>query len=193
MVIILAGLLIAFQLMTDGIFWRPLNITNLVLQNSHISTSCRDVISCALRSCGFVGRVSDGVCWCNCGHDDGQSPNEPVDDSYRMSCSRRADRRMARFWVAYAGIPAFIVTLAGLLMFRGLTQVVLGGQSLAPFQLFSKMSTGYLPDLSEGSSLHFLTLILGMIITIVLVVGQWRTRNRRKIIYLKWNLQQLSW
>lgn len=50
-----------------------------------------------------------------------------------MSCSRRADRRMARFWVAYAGIPAFIVTLAGLLMFRGLTQVVLGGQSLAPF------------------------------------------------------------
>lgn len=45
---------------------------------------------------------------------------------------------------------------------------------------FPKMSTGYLPDLSEGSSLHFLTLILGMIITIVLVVGQWRTRNRRK-------------
>lgn len=37
------------------------------------------------------------------------------------------------FWVAYVGIPAFIVTLAGLLMFRGLTQVVLGGQSLAPF------------------------------------------------------------
>lgn len=36
MVIILAGLLIAFQLMTNGIFWRPLNITNLVLQNSHI-------------------------------------------------------------------------------------------------------------------------------------------------------------
>ena len=36
MVIILIGLLIAFQLMTDGIFWRPLNITNIVLQNSHI-------------------------------------------------------------------------------------------------------------------------------------------------------------
>lgn len=66
-------------------------------------------------------------------------------------------------------------------MFRGLTQVVLGGQSLAPFPaVFQKMSTGYLPDLSKGSSLHFLTLILGMIITIVLVVGQWRTRNRRK-------------
>ena len=36
MVSILIGLLIAFQLMTDGIFWRPLNITNIVLQNSHI-------------------------------------------------------------------------------------------------------------------------------------------------------------
>ena len=36
MVIILVALLIAFQLMTDGIFLRPLNITNIVLQNSHI-------------------------------------------------------------------------------------------------------------------------------------------------------------
>ena len=36
MIIILVVLLIAFQAMTDGIFWRPLNITNLVLQNSHI-------------------------------------------------------------------------------------------------------------------------------------------------------------
>ena len=50
------------------------------------------------------------------------------------------DRRMARLWVAYVGIPAFIVTLAGLLMFRGLTQVVLGGQSLAPFPEVSKKS-----------------------------------------------------
>ena len=84
------------------------------------------------------------------------------------------------YWVAYFGIPAFIVTLAGLLMFRGLTQVVLGGQSLAPFpEIFQKISTGYLPDLTDGS-VHLLTMILGVLIAAALVFGQWRTREKRK-------------
>ena len=91
------------------------------------------------------------------------------------------------YWVAYFGIPAFIVTLAGLLMFRGLTQVVLGGQSLSPFpEIFQKISTGYLPDLTDGS-VHLLTMILGVLIAAALVFGQWRTREKRKIIFSKWN------
>ena len=86
------------------------------------------------------------------------------------------------FWVAYVGIPAFIVTLAGLLMFRGLTQVVLGGQSLAPFpRIFQKISTGYLPDvLTTGSGLKMLTLILGLILTLILVWGQFNQRKKRQ-------------
>ncbi|HAZ0956764.1 TPA: sugar ABC transporter permease [Enterococcus faecium] len=202
MVIILAGLLIAFQLMTDGIFWRPLNITNLVLQNSHILVLAAGMLLVVLLGhvdlsvgsvMAFVGAIA-GMMMVN----RQMNPWMTV-----IACLAVGGLIGAwqGFWVAYAGIPAFIVTLAGLLMFRGLTQVVLGGQSLAPFPavfqkmstgylpdqslapfpaVFQKMSTGYLPDLSEGSSLHFLTLILGMIITIVLVVGQWRTRNRRK-------------
>ena len=84
------------------------------------------------------------------------------------------------FWVAYVGIPAFIVTLSGLLMFRGLTQVVLGGQSLAPFpKAFQQISTGYLPDIA-GGQIHLLSMILGVVITGILILGQWRTRERRK-------------
>ena len=182
MVIILAGLLIAFQLMTDGIFWRPLNITNLVLQNSHILVLAAGMLLVVLLGhvdlsvgsvMAFVGAIA-GMMMVN------RQMNPWVTVITCLAVGGLIGAWQG-FWVAYAGIPAFIVTLAGLLMFRGLTQVVLGGQSLAPFPaVFQKMSTGYLPDLSEGSSLHFLTLILGMIITIVLVVGQWRTRNRRK-------------
>lgn len=86
------------------------------------------------------------------------------------------------FWVAYVGIPAFIVTLAGLLMFRGLTQVVLGGQSLAPFpRAFQKISTGYLPEVFVSSSgMHFLTLILGAVLALGLVFFQWKAREKRK-------------
>lgn len=182
MVIILAGLLIAFQLMTDGIFWRPLNITNLVLQNSHILVLAAGMLLVVLLGhvdlsvgsvMAFVGAIA-GMMMVN------RQMNPWVTVIASLAVGGLIGAWQG-FWVAYAGIPAFIVTLAGLLMFRGLTQVVLGGQSLAPFPaVFQKMSTGYLPDLSEGSSLHFLTLILGMIITVVLVVGQWRTRNRRK-------------
>ncbi len=72
------------------------------------------------------------------------------------------------------------MTLSGLLMFRGLTQVVLGGQSLAPFpKAFQQISTGYLPDIA-GGQIHLLSMILGVVITGILILGQWRTRERRK-------------
>jgi putative multiple sugar transport system permease protein len=65
-------------------------------------------------------------------------------------------------------------------MFRGLTQVVLGGQSLAPFpKAFQQISTGYLPDIA-GGQIHLLSMILGVVITGILILGQWRTRERRK-------------
>ena len=67
-------------------------------------------------------------------------------------------------------------------MFRGLTQVVLGGQSLAPFpRAFQKISTGYLPEIMVSSSgMHFLTLVLGLVLAAGLVFFQWKAREKRK-------------
>ena len=181
MVIILIGLLIAFQLMTDGIFWRPLNITNIVLQNSHILVLAAGMLLVVLLGhvglsvgsvMAFVGAIS-GILMVNWN----MSPWLAVPICIAIGAIIGA---WQGYWVAYFGIPAFIVTLAGLLMFRGLTQVVLGGQSLSPFpEIFQKISTGYLPDLTDGS-VHLLTMILGVLIAAALVFGQWRTREKRK-------------
>lgn len=182
MVIILVALLIAFQLMTDGIFWRPLNITNLVLQNSHILVLSAGMLLVVLLGhvdlsvgsvMAFVGAIA-GVLMVN----NGMSPILAVPLCLLMGALIGA---WQGFWVAYVGIPAFIVTLSGLLMFRGLTQVVLGGQSLAPFpKIFQKISTGYLPDVVGGEHLHLLTMIMGVAIAAVLIISQWRARDRRK-------------
>ncbi|WP_430610967.1 multiple monosaccharide ABC transporter permease [Enterococcus sp. DIV0876] len=182
MIIILVFLLIAFQAMTDGIFWRPLNITNLVLQNSHILVLAAGMLLVVLLGhvdlsvgsvMAFVGAIA-GVLMVN----QGMSPWVAVPICLLMGALIGA---WQGFWVAYVGIPAFIVTLSGLLMFRGLTQVVLGGQSLAPFpSAFQKISTGYLPDIVGGEHIHLLSMILGVLITCVLIFGQWRTRERRK-------------
>lgn len=181
MIIILAVLLVAFQLMTDGIFWRPLNITNLVLQNSHILVLAAGMLLVVLLGhvdlsvgsvMAFVGAIA-GVLMVN----NGISPWLAVPLCLLMGAVIGA---WQGFWVAYVGIPAFIVTLSGLLMFRGLTQVVLGGQSLAPFpKAFQQISTGYLPDIA-GGQIHLLSMILGVVITAILILGQWRTRERRK-------------
>lgn len=181
MIIILAVLLVAFQLMTDGIFWRPLNITNLVLQNSHILVLAAGMLLVVLLGhvdlsvgsvMAFVGAIA-GVLMVN----NGISPWLAVPLCLLMGAVIGA---WQGFWVAYVGIPAFIVTLSGLLMFRGLTQVVLGGQSLAPFpKAFQQISTGYLPDIA-GGQIHLLSMILGVVITGILILGQWRTRERRK-------------
>lgn len=182
MIIILVVLLIAFQAMTDGIFWRPLNITNLVLQNSHILVLAAGMLLVVLLGhvdlsvgsvMAFVGAIA-GVLMVN----NGMNPWVAVPLCVLIGALIGA---WQGFWVAYVGIPAFIVTLSGLLMFRGLTQVVLGGQSLAPFPTsFQKISTGYLPDIVSGDHIHLLSMIIGVGITALLIFGQWRTRERRK-------------
>lgn len=182
MIIILVVLLIAFQAMTDGIFWRPLNITNLVLQNSHILVLAAGMLLVVLLGhvdlsvgsvMAFVGAIA-GVLMVN----NGMSPWVAVPLCVLIGALIGA---WQGFWVAYVGIPAFIVTLSGLLMFRGLTQVVLGGQSLAPFPTsFQKISTGYLPDIVSGDHIHLLSMIIGVGITALLIFGQWRNRERRK-------------
>lgn len=182
MVIILVALLIAFQLMTGGIFLRPLNITNIVLQNSHILILAAGMLLVVLLGyvdlsvgsvMAFVGAMA-GMLMLN----NNISPWLAVPLCLLVGGVIGA---WQGFWVAYVGIPAFIVTLAGLLMFRGLTQVVLGGQSLAPFPGgFQKISTGYLPDIFGVPGMHLLTLILGVVLAVSLVFAQWRARARRK-------------
>ena len=183
MVIILIALLIAFQMMTGGIFLRPLNITNIVLQNSHILVLAAGMLLVVLLGfvdlsvgsvMAFVGAIA-GMMMVN----NHMSPWIAVPVCIAIGALIGA---WQGFWVAYVGIPAFIVTLAGLLMFRGLTQVVLGGQSLAPFpRAFQKISTGYLPEIMVSSSgMHFLTLVLGLVLAAGLVFFQWKAREKRK-------------
>ena len=51
------------------------------------------------------------------------------------------------YWVAYFGIPSFIVTLAGMLVFKGLALALLQGQSVGPFPpTFQTLSSGFIPD-----------------------------------------------
>jgi putative multiple sugar transport system permease protein len=84
------------------------------------------------------------------------------------------------FWVAYVGIPAFIVTLAGMLLFRGLTLQVLHNISLSPFPpAYGKVASGFLNGLIGGNGYDAFTLLIGVLAVAGYAVSGFRTRLAR--------------
>lgn len=66
------------------------------------------------------------------------------------------------FWVAYMGIPAFIVTLAGMMLFRGANQFVGQSNTIPVPEAFQKLGAGYLPEIGPDTGFNNLTLLLGI-------------------------------
>jgi putative multiple sugar transport system permease protein len=82
------------------------------------------------------------------------------------------------FWVAYVGIPAFIVTLAGMLIFRGLTYRVLDNVSLSPFGgTYAQIANGFQNGLLGGYGVDVFTLVIFAIAVVGYAVNAWRNRR----------------
>jgi putative multiple sugar transport system permease protein len=90
------------------------------------------------------------------------------------------------YWIAYFGIPAFIVTLAGMLVFRALTLTVLGNQGIGPFPdpirtLSNGFTDGYLGNIALGplGGADLVSLLVGVLAVAGIAVSQWRKRSAR--------------
>jgi putative multiple sugar transport system permease protein len=90
------------------------------------------------------------------------------------------------YWVAYFGLPAFIVTLAGMLIFRALTLAVLGNQGIGPFPdavrtLANGFTGGYLGNVGLGplGGADLVSLLAGILALAAAAVMQWRRRAAR--------------
>ncbi len=178
MIIALVLIMVLFQILTDGILLKPLNITNLILQNSYILVLAIGMLLVIITGhidlsvgsvAAFVGAISAILVV------DMQIPY-PIAIVLSLVFGGLVGAWQG-FWVAYIRIPSFIVTLAGMLLFRGLTMVVLNGQSISPFpEGFQRISSGFIPDWFGGGDMHVLTIIIGLILSLVLVFTEWRNR-----------------
>ncbi|GAB4100397.1 multiple monosaccharide ABC transporter permease [Sinomonas halotolerans] len=84
------------------------------------------------------------------------------------------------FWVAYIGIPAFIVTLAGMLIFRGVNQWV-GQSNTVPVPAdFQYIGAGYLPEIGPNTGYNNLTLLLGLAGVAAVVWFELKSRREAK-------------
>ena len=193
MYIFLVVIAVVFQFMTDGTLMLPLNITNIILQNSyililaigmmiliilgHIDLSVGSVMA-------FVGAIASKMMITA-----GMNTWLTVVVCLIIGALIGA---FQGFWVAYVKVPAFIATLAGMLLFRGLTIVVTGGKSIGPFpQNFQLISSGFIPDLFSGSSLHIFTLVVAVLIVAFMNLMAIRKRIMRKKNGVE--LEPLAW
>ncbi|MDQ0115752.1 multiple monosaccharide ABC transporter permease [Paenibacillus harenae] len=178
MIVALVLIMVLFQILTDGILLKPLNITNLILQNSYILVLAIGMLLVIITGhidlsvgsvAAFVGAISAILM---------VDMNMPYPVAIIVSLLIGGlVGAWQGFWVAYVRIPSFIVTLAGMLLFRGLTMVVLDGQSISPFPAgFQRISSGFIPDWFGGGDIHVLTIVLGLALSLVLIFTEWRNR-----------------
>ncbi len=85
------------------------------------------------------------------------------------------------FWVAFRRVPAFIVTLASQIAFRGLTLMVTDGATIGEFDpSFKLIGQGYLPDLTgTAEGFHMLTLMITVAAIVIFVTNDLRARKMR--------------
>ncbi|MEA5456281.1 multiple monosaccharide ABC transporter permease [Sinomonas sp. JGH33] len=86
------------------------------------------------------------------------------------------------FWVAYIGIPAFIVTLAGMLIFRGLNQFIGQSNTVPVPSDFQYIGAGYLPEIGPDTGYNNLTLLIGLIGAAAVVYFELRSRASAKAL-----------
>ena len=86
------------------------------------------------------------------------------------------------FWVAYIGVPAFIVTLAGMLIFRGGNQYIGNANTVPVPEGFTYIGAGYLPEIGPNTGYNNLTLLLGALVALAVVAKEWRARKVQTIM-----------
>jgi putative multiple sugar transport system permease protein len=84
------------------------------------------------------------------------------------------------FWVAYVGVPAFIVTLAGMLLFRGGNQFIGNADTIPVPPAFRQALAGFLPEVGPNTGYNNLTLLLGLLACLAVVWREWRARQTRR-------------
>ncbi|PPE68696.1 sugar ABC transporter permease [Caldimonas thermodepolymerans] len=191
MLLSLVLIMIFFQVMTDGTLMQPLNLTNLVLQNSYIVIMalgmllvivCGHIDLSVGSVCGFIGALAAVLMV--------RYDVHFVPATLLCLLAGAVIGGIQGSFVAFLRIPSFIVTLAGMLVFKGLALAVLQGQSLGPFpETFQRLSSGFIPDPFGGESLRIGSLLLGMLVAAAMVWS--RLRERR--VHMQHGMEEEPW
>ncbi|QQO10579.1 sugar ABC transporter permease [Breznakiella homolactica] len=174
-------IMIVFSVTTGGTFLTPRNLTNLMFQTSYIAVLAIGVVLVIIAghtdlSLGSLTGLLGGI-MAVLQVKFGWSTPMVILAGVLIGMTFGA---WHGFWIAFQRIPAFIVTLAGMLSYRGVLIMLTGGETIAPMRdSFKMIGQGYLPRISQDLPFHDTTMILGVLAVAVFIGFQIHNRRLR--------------
>lgn len=186
MIIALLVIIVLFQILTNGVLLYPQNVANLIMQNGYVIILAIGMLLCILTGgnidlsvgsvVAFTGAIAGSLII-------GMKMDVWLGVLITIIVGF-AIGAWQGFWIAYVRVPPFIATLAGMLMFRGLTNAILKGLTLAPFpDSYLRLTGGFIEDIFNipGINLNITCLTTGIVIIIFYIIFTIRSRrNKRK-------------
>ena len=188
MVIILVLVVIFFTWRSGGKLLLPQNITNIISQNAYVFVLATGMLMCILTGGNIDLSVGSVVCFAGAlGAIWLRSGMNMWLAVILMLVIGLAVGAWQAFWIAYVHVPPFITTLSGMLVFRGLSNVVLDGMTVSVtnekfVQIFGGGANCYVPDFIGGanSDINILCLVVGLIAVAVYLFSTIKSRLTRK-------------
>jgi len=186
MIIALLAIIILFQILTKGILLYPQNVANLILQNGYVIILAIGMMLCILTGgnidlsvgsiVAFTGAIAGSLII-----------GMKMDVWLAVLITIVAGFIIGAwqgYWIAYIRVPPFIATLAGMLIFRGLTNAILRGLTLAPFpDSYLVLTAGFVNDIFNfpDLKLNITSLVAGVLLIIAYIFFSIKGRiNKRK-------------
>lgn len=194
MLFALITIIILFQITTGGILLKPINVQRLIMQNSYILILATGMVLCILTGGNIdlsVGSIVALVSATSAVFS--VKLGLPVGLSILLTLGVGLLAGMWQgYWIAYIKIPSFIVTLAGMLVFRGINNLILNGETIALPDMYVQIASSSVPDFigGEGAAIHVTTIVIGILCTIVYVIAQ--IINRKNMINFKFKVSSNS-
>ena len=179
MIIVLLLVTAFFAWKTGGKILLPQNINNLIAQNAYVFVLATGMLLCILTGGNIDLSVGSVVCFVGAV---GATLMENMGVNVWVSILVMLLVGLAigawqGFWIAFVHVPPFITTLAGMLVFRGLSNVVLNGLTISIkspvfINLFGGGADCYVPDLFGGNGFNITCMLAGVIAVALLVIIQ---------------------
>ena len=188
MIIVLVLVVAFFTWRTGGKLLMPQNITNIISQNAYVFVLATGMLMCILTGGNIDLSVGSVVCFAGAmGAIWLRSGMNMWLAVILMLVIGLAVGAWQAFWIAYVHVPPFITTLSGMLVFRGLSNVVLDGMTVSVtnekfVQIFGGGANCYVPDFIGGanSDINILCLVVGLIAVAVYLFSTIKSRLTRK-------------
>nr|WP_206076405.1 hypothetical protein [Marinitoga lauensis] len=191
MYIALVIIMLIFSFLTDGLFLSARNISNLFNQMGYIAVLAvgmtlviviRHIDLSVGFGSGFLGAIAAILM---------MQHNMPVLPTILIVFALGIIFGLINgFFISFIGLPSFVMTLAGMLIFRGglLVATQKTGTIIISNDTFNEIGNGYIPDFFHNENIHVTTLLIGIIIILFYIYFEIKRRNNK----IKYNFEVLS-